>query len=56
MGVVIAVIGLLILGRKNASQTLPIAISEVVRYESSFFYYLFSKMLTLNIKHHALTK
>lgn len=43
MGVVIAVIGLLILGRKNASQTLPIAISEVVRYESSFFYYLFSK-------------
>ncbi|GEP78727.1 FUSC family protein [Staphylococcus carnosus] len=50
MGVVIAVIGLLILGRKNASQTLPIAIAEVVRYEASFFYYLFSK--NAYIAHH----
>ncbi|MGV3129588.1 FUSC family protein [Staphylococcus simulans] len=43
IGVIIAVIGLLILGRKNASQTLPGAIAEVVRYEMSFFYYVFSK-------------
>lgn len=43
IGVIIAVIGLLILGRKNASQTLPDAIAEVVRYEMSFFYYVFSR-------------
>lgn len=43
MGVTIAVIGLIFLGRKNASTALPDAISEVVRYEASYFYYVFSR-------------
>ncbi|MCD8841779.1 FUSC family protein [Staphylococcus arlettae] len=43
VGVVIAVIGLLILGRKTASSMLPETIADVVRDEAKVFHYLFSE-------------
>lgn len=43
VGVAIAVIGLLILGRKTASTMLPKVIADVFRSEAVMFHYLFSK-------------
>lgn len=42
MGVVIAIIGLFILGQRTASALLPTVIAEVVRKEAVMFQYLFS--------------
>ena len=43
IGIVIAVIGVLIINRKNASTMLPTVIAEVVRKEAVIFQYLFSE-------------
>lgn len=42
MGVIIAIIGLFILGQRTASSLLPTVIAEVVRKEAIMFQYLFS--------------
>ena len=43
IGIMIAVIGVLIINRKNASTMLPTVIAEVVRKEAVIFQYLFSE-------------
>lgn len=42
MGVIIAIIGLFILGQRTSSALLPKTIADVVRQEATFFHYLFS--------------
>lgn len=43
LGVLIAVVGLFILGQRTASALLPRTIAEVVRKEATIFHYLFSE-------------
>ncbi|MCU5745327.1 FUSC family protein [Staphylococcus sp. SQ8-PEA] len=43
VGVAIAIIGLLILGRKTASTMLPYVIADAIRSEAIMFHYLFSR-------------
>lgn len=43
MGIVIAIIGLFVLGQRTASALLPNVMAEVVRKEATLFHYLFSE-------------
>ncbi|HCY9148512.1 FUSC family protein [Staphylococcus aureus] len=43
MGIVIAIIGLFVLGQRTASALLPYVMAEVVRKEATLFHYLFSE-------------
>lgn len=43
MGIVIAIIGLFVLGQRTASSLLPNVMAEVVRKEATLFHYLFSE-------------
>ena len=43
MGIVIAIIGLFVLGQRTASALLPNVMAEVVRKEATLFHYLFLK-------------
>ncbi|HDG5480403.1 TPA: FUSC family protein [Staphylococcus aureus] len=43
MGIVIAIIGLFVLGQRTASVLLPNVMAEVVRKEATLFHYLFSE-------------
>lgn len=43
MGIMIAIIGLFVLGQRTASALLPNVMAEVVRKEATLFHYLFSE-------------